>query len=159
MDFWSKGLGKRTIALSLTKGEPLRSEGSLYLRGQMEEPVSWEYIMRLTEDDMVEFFELLKEPALAGYIAASPNRWKIYAGMLRGGVVIGALVVGVLVRRLFGLEAPQEEVILQVPPPTERKRKRPVRRRLGTRTTAAPTLEPVAEEEGSAEALPARARG
>ncbi len=42
MEFWSKGLGKQTIALSLTDAEPLKREGTLYLKGRMEEPVSWE---------------------------------------------------------------------------------------------------------------------
>jgi len=47
MEFWSKGLGKMTIALTLTTGETLKSEGTLCLRGNMEEPVSWEYVMKL----------------------------------------------------------------------------------------------------------------
>ena len=58
MDFWSKGLGEQTIALSLTECESLKSEGMLYLKGRMEEPVSWEYIMSLSEDDMLDFGHL-----------------------------------------------------------------------------------------------------
>ena len=45
----------------------------------------------------------------------------------------------------------EEEVVIQVPPRPERKRGGPVRRRLGSRTTAAPAPEPEVEE--SAEAL------
>jgi len=77
MEFWSKGLGKRLIALTLTGGEPLRSEGTLCLRGNMEEPVSWEYVMKLSEEDLVDFFLLLKDPAVADYLFESENRWKL----------------------------------------------------------------------------------
>ena len=35
MEFWSKGLGKQTIELTLTKSESLKSEGTLCLKGNM----------------------------------------------------------------------------------------------------------------------------
>jgi hypothetical protein len=151
MDFWSKGLGERTIALSLARSESLKSEGTLCLRGRMEEPVSWEYIMRLTGDDLADFFALLKEPALADYLYRSPNRWRLYAGLIRGGLQLALLVLMAALRRAFARDTEEEEVVIQVPPRPERKRGRPVRRRLGSRTIAAPAPEPEVEE--SAEAL------
>ena len=159
MEFWSKGLGEKKIELSLTKGESLLSEGTVCLRGTVEEPVSWEYIMRLTDDDMVDFFALLKEPALADYLYESPNRWRIYRDMVLGGLQLGLLVLAAVVRRLLGRETQEEEVVIQVPPVAERKRKRPVRRRLGTKATATPTLGPSADEEDPAAARSARGRG
>ena len=151
MDFWSKGLGERTIALSLAQAESLKSEGTLCLRGRMKEPVSWEYIMRLAEDDLVDFFALLKEPALADYLYRSPNRWRLYAGLVRGGLQLALLVLVAVLRRTFAREIEEEEVVIQVPPRAERKRGGPVRRRLGSRTTAAPAPEP--EEDEPAELL------
>jgi hypothetical protein len=139
MEFWSKGLGKKTIALTLTKGETLRSEGTLCLRGNMEEPVSWEYVMKLADDDLVDFFGLLKEPAIADFLHASPHRWQLYRDMLGGGIQLGVLVVTEILSKLLGRAQEDEDVVIQVPPPTERKRKKgPVRRRLGSKTTAAP---------------------
>jgi hypothetical protein len=102
MDFWSKGLGEQSIALSLTDSDPLKSEGMLYLKGRMEEPVSWEYIMSLSEDDMVDFFTLLKEPAVADHLFDSPNRWRIYRDMVVGGLKLAFLVLAAGLRSLLG---------------------------------------------------------
>ena len=137
MEFWSKGLGEQTIALALTESEPLKSEGMLYLRGRMEEPVSWEYIMRLSEDDMLDFFALLKEPAVADHLFESPNRWRLYREMVVGGLRLALLVLAASVRRLLGREEQEEEVVIQVPPVPERRSRRPGRRRLGTKASAA----------------------
>ena len=155
MDFWSKGLGEQTIALSLTDSEPLKSEGMLYLKGRMEEPVSWEYIMSLSEDDMVDFFTLLKEPAVADHLFESPNRWRLYGGMVVGGLRLAFLVLAVGMRRLLGREAQEEEVAIQVPPVPERRRKRPGRRRLGSKASPAPP----AESEDPSETRSASGRG
>ncbi len=155
MDFWSKGLGEQTIALSLTDAEPLKSEGMLYLKGRMEEPVSWEYIMELAEDDMVEFFALLKEPAVADHLFESPNRWRLYREMVVGGLRLAFSVLAVSARRLLGREAQEQEVAIQVPPVPERRRKRPGRRRLGSKASSAPE----AESEDPSETRSASGRG
>ena len=146
MDFWSKGLGEQTIALSLTDSEPLKSEGMLYLKGRMEEPVSWEYIMSLSEDDMVDFFTLLKEPAVADHLFESPNRWRIYRDMVVGGLRLAFLVLAAGLRRLLGRESQEEEVAIQVPPVPERRRKRPGRRRLGSKASSAPPAQEDSED-------------
>jgi hypothetical protein len=157
MDFWSKGLGEQTIALSLTESEPLKSEGMLYLKGRMEEPVSWEYIMSLSEDDMVDFFTLLKEPAVADHLFESPNRWRIYRDMVVGGLKLAFLVLAAGLRRLLGREAQEEEVAIQVPPVPERRRKRPGRRRLGSKASSTPKAE--ADPEDPSETRSASGRG
>jgi hypothetical protein len=115
--------------------------------------------MRLTEDDMVDFFALLKEPSLADYLYESPNRWRLYRDMVFGGLQLGLLVLAAVVRRLLGRETQEEEVVIQVPPVAERKRKRPVRRRLGSKATATPTLGPSAEAEDPAAVRSAREGG
>jgi len=145
MEFWSKGLGKRTINLSLAKGESLRSEGTVCLRGTMEEPVSWEYIMKLTGDDIADFFALLKGPAMADHLFDSPRRWQLYRSMVLGGIRLGLLVVVATVRHLLGREEAMEDVSIEVPPASVRRKKqakkqRPLRRRLSAHTTTAPTM-------------------
>jgi hypothetical protein len=152
MEFWSKGLGKRLIALTLTEGEPLNSEGTLCLRGNMEEPVSWEYVMKLTEEDLVDFFMLLKDPSVADYIFDSDNRWKLYGGMISGGVQLGVKLVIEFLRHLIGRGQVDEDVAIQIPPPSERKlKKRKVKRRLSGK----PTLTPKHDVELSPEDLAA----
>jgi hypothetical protein len=157
MEFWSKGLGEQTIALSLTESEPLKSEGMLYLKGRMEEPVSWEYIMSLSEDDMLDFFALLKEPAVADHLFESPNRWRIYGAMVGGGLRLAFLVLAGGLRGLLGRETQEEEVVIQVPPVPERRRKRGGRRRLSSKASSAPPVE--AETEDPIETRSASGRG
>ncbi|MCE7883330.1 MAG: hypothetical protein DYH08_05595 [Actinobacteria bacterium ATB1] len=133
MDFWSKGLGKRTVSVDLAKSEAVKSDDVLYLKGTMEEPITWDYIMRLRADDMVEFMGLLRDPRVADYIYDSPNRWRLYARLLLGGVRLLWLVVVAVVRGRFGrggVDGPH----IELPPPIERRRpvarQRKSRRRL-----------------------------
>jgi hypothetical protein len=154
MEFWSKGLGKRLIALTLTEGEPLNSEGTLTLRGNMEEPVSWEYVMKLTEEDLVDFFLLLKEPSVADYLFDSENRWKLYGGMIVGGVQLGVKAVTEILRNALGRAQVDEDVAIQIPPPSERKlRKRKVKRRLSGGPTSTPKHEAAISPEDMAAAI------
>jgi hypothetical protein len=147
MEFWSKGLGKKTIALALTEGETQVSEEALCLKGVMDEPVSWEYVMLLEETDMVDFLAILQEPSLARYIHSSPNRWHLYAGLLKGGAQIALQVIGALWKNRFGSAVPEEKLVIQLPPPSmikKKKRKKTLyRRRLSTTTLEAPKMVPL----------------
>jgi hypothetical protein len=162
MEFWSKGLGKRRIVMGLTSGESLVSEEALCLKGVMDEPVSWEYVMLLTEADLADFFDLLREPSLARYVHASPNRWRLYSGLIRGALKITWLVVTAAVRQRFGWAVAEERVVIQLPPPymvkkAKKTKKKPAyRRRLSTTTLAAPTMGRGPSTRESADALEAR---
>jgi hypothetical protein len=154
MEFWSKGLGKRLIALTLTEGEPLNSEGTLTLRGHMEAPVDWEYVMKLTGEDLVDFFLLLKDPTVADYIYDSENRWKLYGGMLVGGLQLGFKVVTEVLRNILGRAQVDEDMAIQIPPPSERKlKKRKVKRRLSGGPSLTPTHEVALSPEDLAAAI------
>ncbi|MBW2314208.1 MAG: hypothetical protein JRH10_08460 [Deltaproteobacteria bacterium] len=162
MEFWSKGLGKKTINLSLAKGESLPSEGTVCLRGTMEEPVSWEYIMKLTGDDIIDFFALLKGPTMADYLFDSPHRWQLYKSMVVGGIRLGVLLVVAAARRILGREVEMQEVSIEVPPPSVRKKKtakktkqRPLRRRLSAHSTEAPAMSSTVLRDRTAETLAA----
>jgi len=144
MEFWSKGLGKKTIAMGLTDGESSLSDDSLVLTGVMEAPVSWEYVMLLDEADLIDFFALLQEPNLARFVHSSPNKWSLYAGFVAGGVQIAWLAINALLRRGFGGAEQEERLAIQLPPPSaikDKKKKKKVlyKRRLATTTLDAPS--------------------
>lgn len=122
MNFWSKGLGRRTINLRLGAGEAIDGGDKLYVRGLMEAPVSWEYIMRLQIDDLADFFELLRDPVLVDYVYDSPERWRLIRGMVVGGLQLAGLVLAAALQRRFAAGAVQQAVELDLPPPRERKR-------------------------------------
>jgi len=155
MEFWSKGLGKRLIALTLSKGESLKSDGTLTLRGNMEAPVSWEYGMKLSDDDLVDFFRLLKDPSVADFLYESESRWKLYGGMLAGGLVLGVRVVTELLRNVLGRARVDEDISIQIPPPSERKlkKRKKVKRRLSGKPTPTPSHEVEATPEELAAAI------
>jgi hypothetical protein len=146
MEFWSKGLGKKTIAMGLSSGESMMSEDSLCLKGIMDEPVSWEYVMLLDEDDLNDFFAILQEPSLARYIHRSPNRWRLYAGLAKGGVQIASRVIASLLKSAFGNAPQAEKVVIELPPPAAVKKKKTkivlYRRKLSTTTLKAPSMTP-----------------
>lgn len=143
MEFWSKGLGKKRINLYLGKTTAVKSGEKLYLCGQLEAPVSWEFIMPLTAEDIVDFFHVLRDPSLAAYLSRSPHRWRLYGTMLVGGLQLVLLAVTTLFRSRFE-RGGEEEPAIQVPPVPER-RQRSVRRRLGSKTAAASTPEESAD--------------
>jgi len=133
MNFWSKGLGRRTIDLRLGAGEAIDGGDKLYVKGQMEAPVSWEYIMRLRVDDLAEFFELLRDPALIDYVYASSERWSLIRGMIVGGLQLAGLVFAAALRQLFASNPATQAVELELPPARVRERKRKGERRLSSR--------------------------
>jgi hypothetical protein len=112
--------------------------------------------MPLQGDDIIDFFDLLKDPTIAQYIHRSPQRWQLYGAMILQGLRLGGLVAAGALRQAFGLAGQQEDVLIQVPPPSIRKKKKkaaakqgaeavaeekqPRRRRLSSRTTSAPSL-------------------
>jgi hypothetical protein len=153
MEFRSKGLGKKTIRLYLSKGESIKSGELLYLRGQMEAPVEWEYIMPMRGGDIVDFFALLKDPSVAAFIHQSPKRWQLYGAMIVQGLALAGLVIAQAVRHALGRVEAEQPVVIEVPPPSVLKKKRkkkaagdarparkPYRRRLGRKTTSAPSI-------------------
>ena len=150
MEFWSKGLGTKTIAMGLTDGESLVSEEALCLKGTMAEPVSWEYVMLLDDADLVDFFAILQEPNLAKYIHSSPNRWRLYAGMVLGGAQIAWRALVATWKRRSGSLAQEERAVIQLPPPSMVKKKKQKKkalylRRLTTTTLEAPTMTPTSD--------------
>ncbi|MCZ7530159.1 MAG: hypothetical protein M5U31_07305 [Acidimicrobiia bacterium] len=150
MKFWSKGLGERTVSLRLSDGEAIKSGDRLYVKGQTEEPVSWDYIMPLRGADFVEFVTLLREPTVVRYLYQSPNRWRLYLTLLVGGVRF----LGLLLRQsVTGRRVPApEEPTIEVPPPRVRKRRRLDARRTGERHRRLRATQPERPEQAAAEA-------
>lgn len=123
MQFWSKGLGNRTVSLRLANGEAVKSGDLLYVRGHTEEPVVWEYIMPLRGSDFTEFLTLLREPRIVEYLYRSPHRWRLYGTLLVGGVrFLWRLFAFSLVGRR---RAVPEEPTIEVPPPSKRRQREP----------------------------------
>ena len=152
MHFWSKGLGTKTLELDLSKGEAIKGGDVLYLRGDMEPPITWDYIMPLRGRDIVDFLDLLHDPGLPGFVQRSPERARLYWAMARHGIELVGLLLVAIVRHVLGLVPAEPAVEIQVPPESvlkKRKKKKATpekparkayRRRLKSSTTSAPSL-------------------
>jgi hypothetical protein len=70
--------------------------------------------------------------------------------MIAGGMVLGVRIVTELLRNLLGRARVDEDVSIQIPPPSERKlkKRKKVKRRLSGKATPTPTheIEPTPEE-------------
>ena len=147
MNFWSKGLGKKTIDLYLGKGEAQKGVDRLYVKGRVEAPVSWEYIILLHDEDLADFFALLRDPAMADYVYRMPGRWRLLAQIAVGGLKVVGLVLAAGLSQAFGKDLRAGEVELEMPPPSVKKRTRTVRARLGSKRLSMTTPEDGEEEE------------
>lgn len=158
MDFWSKGLGKRTVGVDLAESDVTKSGDVLYLRGTMEEPITWDYIMRLRSDDVAEFMALLRDPRVADFVWDSPQRWQLFRRLLGGGLVLVWLVLVAFARSFF-VRGAVEEPEVQLPPPIERKRPATRERRTRRRLTSTDArLSVTGERTGPRSAPPAEAQ-
>ena len=88
MDLWSKGLGKRVLRLRLgERDEMVEEDGQLVIRGVMGPPVYWQYAVTLSERDVVDFLEFLKQPAPVRFLVSAEKRRKILTTMVTSAAV------------------------------------------------------------------------
>lgn len=68
MEFWSKGLGRRSLILPLGEERVEADEEQVALSGNTRAPVTWSYIMYLGRSDWTEFFEVALRPEIGSYL-------------------------------------------------------------------------------------------
>lgn len=77
MILWSKGLGKLVLRMSLAERSATRDrDGILVIDGTMGAPTHWDYAVNMDEADVLDFVELLKQPAPVRFVteAQAPGR-------------------------------------------------------------------------------------
>ena len=104
MDFWSKGLGKRTVCLYLRDGAGSPRAGAGCTWRRMDEPMSWDYIMPLEASEFAEFMGLLREPEVASFLYHSPKRNAVYRTLVVDGLRLVLRLVAAIVRHPIGVE-------------------------------------------------------
>ncbi len=88
MILWSKGLGKLVLRMKLAeRSSARRRDGKFSIDGTMGPPTHWDYAVTLDEDDVLDFVELLKQPAPVDFLVE---------GKAPGAVVRTALTSGLL---------------------------------------------------------------
>jgi hypothetical protein len=68
MEFWSKGLGRRSLVLDLGAERVEADAERVALSGHASAPVTWSYIMYLGGSDWTDFFRLALRSEMASYL-------------------------------------------------------------------------------------------
>lgn len=117
MEFWSKGLGRRSLKIACgTESVELASEQVL-LHGTVGPPLSWKYTITMEQEDWEAFFQIAFHPVILKHLI-HPKRWKT---LLRAGVQLSlffAQYVWRLLLRPFGGREPLREAVqvVSLPP-------------------------------------------
>ena len=84
MELWSKGLGRLVLGIRLSDRGAMEAEGGdhIDISGNMGAPVYWDYAVRLEGEDVVDFLDFLKKPAVVRFLIHSEHRWSILATAL-----------------------------------------------------------------------------
>ena len=115
MDLWSKGLGRLVLGVRLSERSAMGADADeAVIRGTMGAPVYWDYAVRLGADDVIDFTELLKQPAAIGFVVTSRYRWQILASALHSAVVFAwAIATRIVARPLHPVQKQENESDVQ----------------------------------------------
>ncbi|MCL5276593.1 MAG: hypothetical protein M1517_02235, partial [Deltaproteobacteria bacterium] len=75
MEFWSTGLGKRSMVWDVVRHEVKISDDDVLLAGVVKPPLSWRYTITMDKDDWLEFLETAFHPVIIGYLIR-PAKWR-----------------------------------------------------------------------------------
>jgi hypothetical protein len=88
MILWSKGLGKLVLRMSLAERSSAgEGDGKLVIYGTMGAPTHWDYAVKMKEDDVLDFVELLKQPAPVRYVVEGGSTGRLARTALLSGVL------------------------------------------------------------------------
>ena len=112
MEFWSEGLGKRTLVVDFKKSTyDIEGEEEI-IKGIVDAPADWNYTVRVARDDWVRILEIATSSDVVGFLA---NGARIGV-LIRMGwfimkllVLVGAFSIGKVVGRGKGKEVKRRE--------------------------------------------------
>lgn len=101
MEFWSKGLGRRSLNIACGTEAITQQDEQVLLTGTVGPPLSWEYTIVMDADDWLGFFEVAFHPVVLRHLTR-PRRLGV---ALRAGlhlIAFLALYVACLPLALLG---------------------------------------------------------
>ena len=88
MNLWSKGLGRMVLDIRLSERSGMQAEPDrAVIRGAMGAPVFWDYAVRLSGEDVLDFLDLLRQPPV---VSSRPPPGSV--GPSSGRRCVGAVV-------------------------------------------------------------------
>jgi hypothetical protein len=105
MILWSKGLGKLVLRMRLAERSATSDrDGKLVIDGTMGPPTHWDYAVNMSEADVLDFVELLEQPASVRFVteAEAPGL------LVRTALVSGVVFVWNTLRCFLGMAPPSQ---------------------------------------------------
>jgi hypothetical protein len=102
MEFWSKGLGRRSLVLDLGTETVETDAQRVGLAGKVSAPVTWNYILYVESSDWRELFELALRREMATYLLCR-RRVRALAGLTAFLFRFVGLYLRALVRVRLGM--------------------------------------------------------
>jgi hypothetical protein len=88
MILWSKGLGKLVLNMRLSERSSTEDQGEkLVIGGTMGPPTHWDYAVNMNEEDVLDFVDLLKQPAPVRFVVEGERRGALIWTALTSGIV------------------------------------------------------------------------
>ena len=99
MILWSKGLGKLVLKLRLSERGAMRdADERLVVDGRLGAPTHWDYAIKLGEDDVLEFLELLKQPTPTKFLVGARTSGRLVRTALISGFIFLLDTLGLFLR-------------------------------------------------------------
>jgi hypothetical protein len=76
MQFWSKGLGKRSLGIDCGSESVSVENGLVQLRGTVKPPLTWTYTITMDAADWAGCFDVALGPPVVRYLL-HPKRWPL----------------------------------------------------------------------------------
>jgi hypothetical protein len=88
MILWSKGLGKLVLRMSLADRSSISDrDEKLFIEGTMGAPTHWDYSVSMNEEDVLDFVDLLKQPAPVRFVVEADSTGLLLRTALMSGVL------------------------------------------------------------------------
>lgn len=80
MEFWSKGLGRRSMVIDIGTEHVEDAGNELVMTGTVKAPVNWNYIISMERKCWEDFFQVALSRSLARYLA-SPDKISLFVSL------------------------------------------------------------------------------
>jgi len=80
MKLWSRGLGRTEVSMDFRYYKTIKDKqtGEVVIIGNMQDPVTWEFTMKLEPEDIAGILKLLFSPSLLWFVIKNLFRYPMY---------------------------------------------------------------------------------
>jgi hypothetical protein len=112
MKLWSKGLGTKSVTMSLKDALVENAGSELLVKGKMGAPVFWDYTITMTEQDLVDILHIASRTDTVSYMLGCKSRRRVYSSAVKHASKVALKTVGGLFKgsgkRSTGPDVPSE---------------------------------------------------